>query len=322
MPETNTPDIRGSIFEIQRFSIHDGPGIRTTVFMKGCPLRCIWCHNPEAISSRPSLAFDPRKCIGCGYCFRVCPRGAHRMAGVSHELERARCEVCGKCTEECYAHALEFVGREISVGEVMAEVLRDRPFYETSGGGMTLSGGEPTFQFDFALGLLKAARSYGLHTAVQTCGYAEPETVEALMPLVDLFMVDIKETDPDKHIAFTGVPLKRIQQNLRMLHDSGAKVVMRSPVIPGCNEREDFLAGIENLAKSLPNLVGVELMTYNPLGESKVERFGLDSRGRAGAARANETLVARWCDHLREAGVPVVNEKPHSPSPQPVEPRS
>lgn len=308
MPETHTPEIRGSIFEIQRFSIHDGPGIRTTVFMKGCPLRCIWCHNPEAISSHPSLAFDPRKCIGCGYCFRICPRGAHSMAGEQHRLDRQQCECCGRCTEECYAQALEFVGREVSVEDVIEEVLRDTPFYETSGGGMTLSGGEPTFQFDFAIGLLRAAKNRGLHTVVQTCGYAEPEKFEAMLPLVDLFMFDIKETDPEKHVQFTGVPLKRIQQNLRMLHDCGAKVLMRSPIIPGCNERDDFLAGLESLAKSLPNLTGVELMTYNPLGESKVARFGLDPGARASSAQPNEATVAHWCARLRKAGIPVINE--------------
>jgi pyruvate formate lyase activating enzyme len=308
MPDTDTPKIRGSIFEIQRFSIHDGPGIRTTVFMKGCPLRCIWCHNPEAISSRPSLAFDPRKCIGCGYCFRICARGAHRLDGEQHVLQREVCEVCGNCTEECYAQALELVGREVSVEEVMDEVLRDAPFYETSGGGMTLSGGEPTFQLAFAMGLLHAAKRQSVHTVVQTCAYAEPGKLEAMMPLVDLFMVDIKDTDPEKHVKFTGVAFKRIHENLRMLHDRGARVIMRAPVIPGCNEREDFLAGLEALGKSLPNLAGVELMVYNPLGESKVQRFGMDASKRAPNAQTNETTVAQWCERLREAGLPVINE--------------
>lgn len=310
MPENNPPEVRGTIFEIQRFSIHDGPGIRTTVFMKGCPLRCIWCHNPEALSRQPSLAFDPAKCIGCGYCFRVCPHGAHQMVEGRHVLDRGKCQVCGTCTEECYAQALEFVGHEVSFEEVMEEVLRDAAFYQTSGGGVTLSGGEPTFQFEFAMGLLQAAKKHGLHTVVQTCGYAEAEKLETMMPLVDLFMYDIKETDPDKHIEFTGVPLKRIQQNLRRLHDAGAKILMRSPIIPGCNERQDFLAGIEALAQSLPNLSGIELMVYNPLGESKVCRFGLDPETRSPASKTNEATVARWCERLRKAGLPVINEAP------------
>ena len=213
------------------------------------------------------------------------------MAGEQHRLDRQQCECCGRCTEECYAQALEFVGREVSVEDVIEEVLRDAPFYETSGGGMTLSGGEPTFQFDFAIGLLRAAKDRGLHTVVQTCGYAEPDKFEAMLPLVDLFMFDIKETDPEKHVQFTGVPLTRIRQNLRMLHDCGAKVLMRSPIIPGCNQRDDFLAGLESLAKSLPNLTGVELMAYNPLGDEGV-RFALIPR--APSSPTNRGHRSHW----------------------------
>ncbi len=314
MPDTDPPELRGNIFEIQRFSLHDGPGIRSTVFMKGCPMRCLWCHNPESISTEPSLAFDARRCIGCGYCFRVCPQGAHRMEGTAHILGRARCAVCGTCAEECYSQALEFVGRQMSVDDVMNVVVRDRPFYETSGGGMTLSGGEPTFQLDFSLGLLRAARKLGIHTVLQTCGYAETRVFDALMPLVDLFLFDVKETDPDRHIAFTGVPLGRIHENLRALHDAGAAVILRSPIIPGCNEREDFLSGIQTLAASLPNLAGVELMPCNPLSESKVQRFGVDPSSRAPAAQSNAERVERWCARLRAAGLRVLNEAPATPN--------
>ncbi|HNT87063.1 MAG TPA: glycyl-radical enzyme activating protein, partial [Candidatus Hydrogenedentes bacterium] len=155
---TDLRAVTGMIFEVQRFSVHDGPGIRTTVFMKGCPLRCRWCHNPEGVSSKPELSFTPSKCIGCGYCLRVCPRNAHRFTDHGHELDRSVCAVCGSCTEECYARALELVGRETTAGETIDLVLRDRVFYETSGGGMTLSGGEPTFQFPFAEALLRLAR--------------------------------------------------------------------------------------------------------------------------------------------------------------------
>ncbi|HOF40233.1 MAG TPA: glycyl-radical enzyme activating protein [Candidatus Hydrogenedentes bacterium] len=315
MPDTDPPELRGNIFEIQRFSIHDGPGIRTTVFMKGCPMRCVWCHNPESITPGPSLAFDPRLCIGCGYCFRVCPQGAHRMEGTAHILDRTRCAVCGTCTEECYSQALELVGREMSVDDVMNVVVRDMPFYETSGGGMTLSGGEPAFQPDFSMGLLRAARDHGIHTVVQTCGYAEARVFEAMMPPVDLFLFDIKETDPGRHIAFTGVSFRRIHENLRALHDAGAAVLLRSPIIPGCNEREEFLAGIQALAASLPNLAGVELMPCNPLSESKVQRFGVDPASRASTAPSNAGLVEHWCARLRAAGLRVLNEAPAIPNP-------
>jgi len=212
----------GMIFDIQKFSIHDGPGIRTTVFLKGCPLRCLWCHNPEGVSPHRQVSFTPDRCIGCGYCFQHCPRGLHKMVDEKHVLEREGCAVCGKCAEACYAEALEVIGREASVEEVVEEVLRDKPFYETSGGGMTLSGGEPLLQIDFTEALLKRAKELGLHCCVETSGFGAFENLARIAPCVDLFLYDVKETDNERHIELTGVPNTTILANLRTLHDEGS----------------------------------------------------------------------------------------------------
>jgi glycyl-radical enzyme activating protein len=301
----------GRIFDIQRFSIHDGPGIRTTVFLKGCPLHCLWCHNPEGIPTTDQLSFLPDKCIGCGYCFRACPNVAHTSDGEEHILNRELCQVCGKCAEECCAKALEIVGRDISVTEVLAEVLRDRPFYETSGGGMTLSGGEPMLQIDFSEALLKAAKEEGLHCALETCGQTEWSRYERVLSHVDLFLFDIKETDPVRHKEYTGADNALILANIKKLHDSGAAMIMRLPTIPGLNDRPEHFQTVAKLVKTLPNLQGVEVMPYHRLGLSKEQRFGLaekgDDRLREIESPDSETVLD-WVTQLRDAGVNVLNE--------------
>ena len=192
-------DSEGMVFDIQRFSIHDGPGIRTTVFLKGCPLRCRWCHNPEGIPPEPMLSFTPSRCVGCGRCLEACPRKAHQNRGGEHTLDRSLCQVCGRCAEACCSGALEIVGKRMSVEEVLREVLSDRAFYETSGGGMTLSGGEPLLQGDFCEALLGEAKRQGLHCCVETSGLATWELIDRLRPLVDLWLYDLKETDAQQH---------------------------------------------------------------------------------------------------------------------------
>ena len=291
--------LRGMVFDIQRMSIHDGPGIRTTVFLKGCPLTCLWCHNPEGIAPYPQLAFTPSLCIGCGHCFECCTQGAHVAANGGHLLARERCVACFACVEGCYSGALETVGKAMNVSEVLDEVIKDKAFYEESGGGMTLSGGEPLAQLQFARGLLQGARSLGLHTCVETCGFADEQDMADIVPVVDLFLFDFKETDSERHRAATGQSNERIVRNLRLLDELGAIIVLRCPIVPGINLRDDHLAGIASVAQSLRIEPAVEVLGYHPLGESKRARFGTTGATYPPLSREETERVAA---RIREMG--------------------
>ncbi len=295
----------GIIFDIKKFAIHDGPGIRTTAFLKGCSLRCAWCHNPESIDTSQELFYTPAKCIDCGACVKVCPEVCHSMNEGKHEFLRDGCTVCGKCAEVCHAGALEMVGREMSADEVMAEVVKDRQFYETSGGGVTLSGGEPMVQPEFAGELLEKAKGEGLHTCLDTCGNVSYDRYEAVMPFVDLFLYDIKETDSARHEQFTGAGNELILENLKKLDAAGGNAIIRCPVIPGMNDREEHFRAVGALASSLKNVQGINLMAYHPLGSSKSERLGkeykVDCEEAAGASD-----IERWLKLLADvSGVSV-----------------
>ncbi len=263
----------GMVFDIQKFSVHDGPGIRTTVFVKGCPLRCLWCHNPESQSIRPEIFFTQEKCIGCGSCVAACPEHCHVLTQ-THLFDRAQCLRCGKCAEACLPEALELAGRSMSVEETLAKVLEDKVFYETSGGGMTVSGGEPMMQFDFTLALVRAAKAEGLHVCLDTCGYADFAKYQEILPYADLFLYDIKASDPVKHQEFTGVDNVRILENLRLLDAAGGKTVLRCPLIPGLNDDEAHLRNIGKLAQNLQHVQEITLHPYHPLGQSKNTRLG------------------------------------------------
>ena len=202
------------IFNIQRFSVNDGPGIRTNVFFKGCPLNCLWCHNPESKSTKPDLGFIASKCIGCGHCLTQCPGHCHTMENGEHVIDRSKCLACRACERFC-AGALEIMGREMTVDEVLGEVMKDEIFYKTSNGGMTVSGGEPMIQFPFITELLRAAKEKGLTCCMETCGFAAWARFEEIMPYVDLFLYDIKETDPARHREYTGADNALILENLR-----------------------------------------------------------------------------------------------------------
>jgi pyruvate formate lyase activating enzyme len=308
------PPLLGRVFDIQRFSLHDGPGIRTTVFLKGCPLRCVWCHNPEGMTPTPEVSFLVEKCIACGECARVCEHGAHLLktsntqgSEATHVYDRNACQACGDCTEYCDAGTLEFVGRAMSVEDVMKEVTQDRAFYANSGGGLTISGGEPLAQIDFTVALLQAAREQGFHRCLETSGFASWQRFQPLLPLVDLFLFDCKETDEPRHRNFTGQSNLLIIDNLRSLHAAGAKIQLQCPVVPGFNDRQDHFAGIAELAKSLPHLEGIRLLPYHPLGESKLQRFGLNPSPNVPHEPLDPAQLDHWASWLRGTGVRVLN---------------
>ncbi|NLB55770.1 MAG: glycyl-radical enzyme activating protein [Lentisphaerae bacterium] len=296
-------DTKGSIFDIQRFSLHDGPGIRTTVFFKGCPLRCVWCHNPESIARSPELAFYHDKCIHCGACVAVCEFGAHVMENSVHSLKRDLCVVCGKCVAECSVSALELIGREVGVDEIISEALKDVDYYKSSSGGLTVSGGEPLMQPVFLKELLSKARSSGLHICVETCGYTAWTALNSIIDFVDIFLFDIKETDPVLHKEYTGVSNELILSNLRRLHDSGSKIILRLPIIPRYNDRDDHFDGISGLCKELPDIVNVEIMPYHTLGENKISQLGHDGTLRATSEPPAKEQVNLWKKKLYDKGV-------------------
>ncbi|MDP6355158.1 MAG: glycyl-radical enzyme activating protein [Planctomycetota bacterium] len=266
----------GIVFDIQRFSIHDGPGIRTTVFLKGCPLQCPWCHNPEAMIREPQLLFYEDKCIRCGRCFDVCPvEGALNMDG-EERVDRDLCTECGKCAEDCCSEALEMCGKEMTVDEVIAEVEKDRPFYETSGGGMTVSGGEPLKQDRFTIGLLKAAKEAGLHTTVDSCGLASESAVREVAPYTDLVLFDLKVMDSAASQETIGASNEHIHDMLNLWDRLNVDIIIRIPVIPGYTDSEENVRGAAALASLVSRVKKVDLMKFHRLGETKWKRLGME----------------------------------------------
>lgn len=274
---------KGVVFDIQKYSMHDGPGVRTLIFLKGCPLRCKWCSNPESISSAFQVMCLADQCVSCGRCIDVCPTGVHKMVAVSkgpsqHQVDRAAtCIGCGACAKSCPGKALRIAGKEMTVDEVVSVIMQDEFFYLTSGGGVTIGGGEPTFQHAFAGAILRQARRNGVHTAMETCGQSTWEIYQELAPYTDLFLYDLKHIDTALHRINTGVGNERILDNLARLLELGANVLVRIPLIAGVNDDLKSLVGaltwLEKASQNYANLRGIEVLPYHRLGESKYHQL-------------------------------------------------
>lgn len=321
----------GMVFDIKKYSINDGPGIRTTVFMSGCPLSCLWCHNPESQALQPVLLYRASRCLGCRACIEICPENAISMGteieprsplsaqrkssenlsdlsvlgGEKIFTNREKCTRCQTCTAACYSGAREFSGREMTVGEVMSQVEREIPFYDQSGGGVTFSGGEPLMQPGFLSALLKACRKQEIHTVVDTSGFANWQVFEQIRGDVDLFLYDLKQMDSQKHREVTGVPNGPILENLQKLTALGHKVLVRIPLIPGINDDEQNLAESAKFLASLPRLEGVELMGYHDIAQAKYEALGREY-ALVGLKPPAEEVMKNAAGVLRSYGLSVV----------------
>jgi pyruvate formate lyase activating enzyme len=270
-------ELTGLVTDFQRFSIHDGPGIRTIVFLKGCPLRCAWCANPETISPRPEIMHIPHNCIGCGKCVQACPeRCFSRCEAGDVRLDRTRCLLpgCGACQRVCYANAANISGRYLSVDEVMEVVLRDREFYERTGGGVTFSGGEPFAQPRFLGALAQTAKERLLDTAVETCGHVSWETMAEVLSFLDRVLMDVKHSDPEAHRRGTGVDNRLILENLKKLDGRGIPLRIRLPLIPGFNDTEENVRATAKLVSGLKNIEALDILPYHRMGEPKWSQVG------------------------------------------------
>jgi pyruvate formate lyase activating enzyme len=268
---------RGLIFDIRRFSIHDGPGIRTAVFFKGCPLGCWWCHNPEGLSSEKELVFRSERCLRCGACAANCPKGAVEIGDALPVTKVEICVLCGECLENCYSDARQIMGQEMEATEVLTEILRDRPFFDESGGGVTFSGGEPLMQPDFLLELLQLCKKEEIHTTLDTSGFAPREVLERIHSWVDLFLYDVKLIEEEGHRHYTGVSNRIVLENLRWLSKSRKKIILRIPLVPGINDDANNLRQIGKLAAELDSLERVSILPYHQLGDDKYRKLGRQS---------------------------------------------
>ena len=292
----------GLIFNIQKFCLHDGDGIRTCVFLKGCPLRCIWCHNPESLEKSPALSFSRQKCSSCGKCVNLC--SARTAENGRLEIDRTECTACGKCTEICLNDANEITGKEMTASQVIDEVLKDKIFYDTSGGGLTVTGGEPSYQADFTLELLSLTKAKGINTAIETCGAGTRDFYEKAADLGTTFLYDIKCIAPEKHRKLTGADNAHIMANLSYLMGRKADIIIRLPLIPDCNDSDEDIAKLADfLNKNKCKYRYAEIMPYHTLGIGKAEKLGKESAYVHDSA--NQTDKSRWCSLFSSYGIDV-----------------
>lgn len=264
----------GIVFDISRYCLDDGPGIRTTVFLKGCPLRCLWCHNPESNRKEIETGFDRGKCAGCRMCVQVCPQKCHEIRNGQHYFHRESCTACGSCAGVCDFDALTQMGKQMTVGQVIKTVERDRVFYKRSGGGMTVSGGEVLYQPEFTRELLRAAKESGISTCIETSGFGDTRKLMEIAAYTDLFLYDCKLMEPEAHRKATGVGNELILQNLRELDRLGKQTILRLPIIPGINDSIEHFEKVGELADTLGHVQYLEVLPYHPLGLSKAALLG------------------------------------------------
>lgn len=265
--------MKANIFEIKRFAVHDGNGVRTTIFFKGCPLHCVWCHNPEGIDSNPKLAYFHNKCISCGECVSVCPTGAHFFTGEKHNFSREKCVACAKCASVCLNSCLVFYGKEVSLTDVLPVLLKDKPFYDVSGGGVTLSGGECLLYDDFCAELLKRLKENDVNTAIDTCGYVNKNVLDKVIPCTDVFLYDVKAISKNTHILCTGKDNDLILDNLLYLDNKGSKIEVRIPFVPNLNSQEIPMIG--KFLTKLNGLIKVRILPYHNFAGSKYLALGM-----------------------------------------------
>ena len=292
--------IQGVLFDIQRFGIHDGPGIRTVVFFKGCPLHCAWCFNPESQKQQPQLQFLKEKCNNCLICNKVCKTGALNVRNNKLQVVFDKCNNCGKCISECPQQALKTIGYKSSVSEVVAVAKKDKDYYEKTG-GVTLTGGEVMAQPEFALNLLKQLKKEGIHTCIETCGRTDMKNLDAVLPYVDLFLFDYKLTDDYEHVKWTGVSNIKILNNLDFLCKNGAKIHLRCPIIPTVNDNEMHFRAIAELGKRYANIDHVEVEPYVSFGQSKYTQIGRRAYP-FNFKSVNKTTANKWVKEIKRCG--------------------
>jgi len=295
--------MKGTIINIQKYSLHDGPGIRTTVFLKGCPLRCWWCHNPESQKCKHEIMFFKERCTGCGICEKRCTQKAISIQNSCAVIDKEKCNTCGKCTDFCYNNALEYVGKDMTVTELMKEIEKDEIFYEESGGGVTFSGGEPMVQADFLNEVLEACKERDLHTAVDVSGYGSWDNFKKILDKVDLFLYDIKFINNEKHKKYIEVSNDEILDNLRRLSEIGANIYVRMPIVKGINDDDEHIEESIRFLSEL-NILQVNLLPYHEMGIDKYGKLGLRCK-LSGLEKPTDKKMNEITMKFKKAGVKV-----------------
>ena len=298
------PGKTGIIFDIKKYAIHDGPGIRTTVFLKGCPLSCPWCHNPEGLSIKPQVVYNREKCIGCGECVTACPENALSLSPQGVETDFARCRHHGTCVLICPAEARESAGETISVENLVNIIAKDVPFYDESGGGVTFSGGEPLFQPEFLMAVLDACAILHIHRAVDTTGYTDSDTITAVAERSDLFLFDLKLMDPEKHKCYTGVSNRKILANLERIAGMDLDIIIRMPLLPGINDDDENIDKTGRFIAALPGVRKIDILPYHDFQKTKYSKFAIPYRAEAIASPSNQQ-VAAVVERLEDFGLNV-----------------